>query len=223
MDHLSASWRDMINFVISKSQRRIATFRRFSDAPRRRWLRCGWARRRATATRGIINFTTPDRVYGSRRPVFSYGYPLASLPSYPYSHVRNTYETRARVYSCTCVISRIIKVSRPSATGTKEVRKKERERNGVRVCLFFFPFHPADVLARIDAHVHAFNPDWGPKYTREFTLASVAELIGIAVWVRVIAGSQTRRYRPLPVHVSAPANTFLLLRVHLKRTHHAAL
>ena len=147
--------------------------------------------------------------------MFSYGYLLASLPSYRNSHVRNAC---ARVYSCTRVISHIIKVSRASTTGTKEEREKERET----ARLFFFSFYPTDVLAHIDAYAHTLDPDWGPKYTREFTLVYVVELIGIAVWVRVIAGSQTRRYRPLPVRVSAPANTFLLLRVRPKRTHLAA-
>lgn len=164
-----------------------------------------------TAMRGIINFTMPDRVYGSRRPVFSYGYLLASLPSYR----TLTNETRTkRVHAFTRVLAWYLALSRWA--DHRDERGEEEERT-VRL---FFSFHPADVLARIDTHIHALEPDWGPKYTGEFTLASVVELIGIAVWVRVIAGSQTRRYRPLPVHVSAPANTFLLLRVHPKRTHH---
>lgn len=146
--------------------------------------------------------------------MFSYGYPLASLPSYR----TLTYETRTKRMRLLMYLRDISHYQGEPTTGTKEVREKERRP----ARLFFFSFYPTDVLARIDAYVHALDPDWRLKYTREFILARVVELIGIAVWVRVIAGSQTRRYRPLPVHVSAPANTFLLLRVHPKRTHHLA-
>jgi len=74
-----------------------------------------------------------------------------------------TYETRTtrvqRVYSCTCVISRIIKVSRPPRWG-----RGRRRENGALI--FFFSSGRC-----VGAHRHIrLDPDWGPKYTREFTL-----------------------------------------------------
>jgi len=96
------------------------------------------------ATCGIINFTTPDRACGSRRRVFSYGYPLVSLPSYRNSHVWNTYKTRAtRLF---VYLRDISHYQGEPTTGMKE-REKERERRA-----YFFSFHPADVLARIDTY-----------------------------------------------------------------------
>jgi len=178
-----------------------------------------------TATRGIINFTMPDCAYGSRRQMFSYGYLLASLLSYRISHVRN---------ACARLLVYLRDISHYQGEPSVDHREEGRAREGKRNGAFIFSFYPTNVLAHIDVYTHTHTHtharararahliQTGDLNTHENLHSCTLELIGIAVWVRVIAGSQTRRYRPLPVRVSVPANTFLLLRVRSKWTHLAA-
>lgn len=141
------------------------------------------------------------------------------------------YKTRARVYSCTRVISRIIKVSRPLPVRRRRgVEKRERKEgwDGGRESGALFFFFSSGRCFRTRAHavrtrtrrVQRARSQRGLTHAGTQILhsraiaAAAAELIGMVVWVRVIAGNQARCYQPLPVHVSAPASTFLLLQVH---------
>jgi len=112
--------------------------------------------------------------------MFSYGYLLASLLSYRISHVRN---------ACARLLVYLRDISHYQGEPSVDHREEGRAREGKRNGAFIFSFYPTNVLAHIDVYTHththththtrarararALDPDWGLKYTREFTFVYV--------------------------------------------------